>query len=88
MDLFNSIPRRGRFFPCLMSSAALFARGKFFPDRDSIVILVEKAFLPCWRYALDRIMENYTPGDSWLHAVRETEKQHWSAVDRTAPAEK
>ena len=88
LELFNSIPRKGRFYPCLMSSTALFARGKFFPDRDSVVNLVEKALLPCWHYAIGRIMENYTPGDSWYHAVRKTEKHHWSSTNRTAPTEK
>ena len=80
LELFNKIPRRGRFYPCLLSCSALFCSGRYFPDRESVVNLVEKALLPCWRYAIDRIMENYTPGESWLRAVRKTEKQHWSAA--------
>ena len=41
------------------------------------------------RYPLaDTGMENYTSGDSWLHAVRKTERQYWSVVNRTAPTEK
>ena len=50
--------------------------------------LIENAYLPSWRYAVDNIMENYTSGDSWLHAVRKTERQYWSVVNRTAPTEK
>ena len=88
MSVFNGIPRKGRCYPCLWSCAALFCSGQHFPDRESVVNLIENAYLPCWRYAIDTIMENYTPGESWLHAVRKTEKQHWSVVNRTAPAEK
>lgn len=88
LELFNKITRKGRFYPCLLSCSALFCSGRYFPDRESVVNLVEKALLPCWRYAIDRIMENYTPGESWLHAVRKTERQHWSVVNRTVPAEK
>ena len=80
MGLFNSIPRKRRCYPCLWSCSALFCRGEHFPDRESVVNLIENAYLPCWRYAIGRIMENYTPGESWLRAVRETEKQHWSAA--------
>jgi len=86
MGVFNSIPRKGRFYPCLLSSSGLFCRGRYFPDRESVLKLVEEALLPCWRYAVDRIMENYMPGDSWFHAVRKTEKQHWSSANRIAPA--
>ena len=85
MSLFTSIPRRGRCYPCLWGGSALFCSGEHFPDRESVVNLIENAYLPCWRYAINRIMENYTPGESWLHAVRKTEKQHWSA---TGPKEK
>ena len=88
MSLFTSIPRRGRCYPCLWGGSALFCSGEHFPDRESVVNLIENAYLPCWRYAINRIMENYTPGESWLHAVRKTEKQHWSVENRTAPAEK
>jgi len=88
MRLFNSIPRKGRCYPCLLSSAALFCCGRHFPDRESIMNLIENAYLPCWRYAINRIMENYAPGETWLHAVRKTEKLHWSVENRTAPAEK
>ena len=80
MRLFKSVPRKGRCYPCLWSCSALFCRGRHFPDRESVVNLIENAYLPCWRYAIDRIMENYTPGESWLSAVRKTEKQHWSAA--------
>lgn len=80
MSLFTSIPRRGRCYPCLWGGSALFCSGEHFPDRESVVNLIENAYLPCWRYAINRIMENYTPGESWLHAVRKTEKQHWSAA--------
>ena len=62
--------------------------GQHFPNRESVVNLIENAYLPCWRYAVDKIMENYTSGDSWLHAVRKTERQYWSVVNRTAPTEK
>ena len=78
--LFNSIPRKRRCYPCLWGCSALFCNGEHFPDRESVVNLIENAYLPCWRYAIGRIMENYTPGESWLRAVRETEKQHWSAA--------
>ena len=88
LELFNKIPRRGRCYPCLLSSSALFCSGQHFPDRESVVNLVEKALLPCWRYAIGRIMENYTPGEPWLHAVRKTEKQHWPSGDQSAPAVK
>ena len=88
MRLFYSIPRKGRCYPCLLSSAALFCCGRHFPDRESIMNLIENAYLPCWRYAINRIMENYAPGETWLHAVRKTEKLHWSVENRTAPAEK
>ena len=88
MRLFNSIPRKRRCYPCLLSSAALFCCGRHFPDRESIMNLIENAYLPCWRYAINRIMENYTPGESWLRAIRKTERQHWSVVNRTVPAEK
>ena len=80
MSLFTSIPRRGRCYPCLWGGSALFCSGEHFPDRESVVNLIENAYLPCWRYAINRIMENYTPGEPWLHAVRKTEKQHWSAA--------
>ena len=80
MRLFNSIPRKRRCYPCLLSCSALFCRGEHFPDWESVVNLIENAYLPCWRYAINRIMENYTPGESWLRAVRETERQHWSAA--------
>ena len=82
MGLFNSIPRKRRCYPCLWGCSALFSSGEHFPDRESVVNLVEKALLPCWRYAIDRIMENYTPGEPWLHAVRKTEKQHWPTKDQ------
>ena len=82
LEQFNKIPRRGRCYPCLLSCSALFCSGQHFPDRESVVNLVEKALLPCWRYAIGRIMENYTSGEPWLHAVRKTEKQHWSAIDQ------
>ena len=83
MSLFNGIPRKGRFHPCLLSCSALFCSGRYFPDRESVVNLIENAFLPCWRYAVGRIMENYTAGDSWHHAVRETERQYWPGMTST-----
>ena len=83
MSLFNCIPRKGRFHPCLLSCSALFCSGRYFPDRESVVNLIENAFLPCWRYAVGRIMENYTPGDSWHHAVRKTERQYWPGMTST-----
>ena len=88
MSLFNRIPRKGRCYPCLYGCSALFCSGQHFPNRESVVNLIENAYLPCWRYAVDKIMENYTSGDSWLHAVRKTERQYWSEVNRTAPTEK
>ncbi len=80
MGLFNSIPRKRRCYPCLWGCSAIFCSGEHFPDRESVMNLIENALLPCWRYAIDRIMENYIPGESWLCAVRKTEKQHWSAA--------
>lgn len=80
LELFNKIPRKGRFYPCLLSYSALFCSGRYFPDRESVLNLIEKALLPCWCYAIDRIMENYTPGDSWHHTVRKTEKKEWQRV--------
>ena len=80
LELFNKIPRKGRFYPCLLSYSALFCSGRYFPDRESVLTLIEKALLPCWCYAIDRIMENYTPGDLWHHAVRKTEKKEWQRV--------
>ena len=88
MRLFNSIPRKRRCYPCLLSCSALFCRGEHFPDRESVVNLIENAYLPCWRYAIGRIMENYTPGEPWLHAVRKTERQHWPSGDQSALAVK
>lgn len=88
MVLFNGIPRKGRFTPCLLSGSALFARGKFFPDRDSVVNLIENAFLPCWRYAIGKIMENYSPGASWLQAVRKTEKDLRSSTSQAVSSKK
>ena len=88
MSLFNRIPRKGRCYPCLYGCSALFCSGQHFPNRESVVNLIENAYLPCWRYAVDKIMENHTSGDSWLHAVRKTERQYWSVVNRTAPTEK
>ena len=80
LELFNKIPKKGRFYPCLLSYSALFCSGRYFPDRESVLNLIEKALLPCWHYAIDRIMENYTPGDLWHHAVRKTEKKEWQRV--------
>ncbi len=88
MGLFNGIPRKGRCYPCLWSCSALFCSGEHFPDRESVVNLIENAYLPCWRYAIGRIMENYTSGESWLHAVQKTEKHYWSSADRSASEEK
>ena len=79
IELFNKIPRRGRFYPCLLNCSALFCRGRYFPDRESVVRLIEKALLPCWQYAADRIMENRAPGESWYDAVRKMEWKHWRA---------
>ena len=79
IELFNKIPRRGRFYPCLLNCSALFCRGRYFPDRESAVNLVEKALLPCWQYAADRIMENHAPGESWYDAVRKMEWKRWGA---------
>ena len=89
--LFNSLAEHAGLEEkdmCLYGCSALFCRGQHFPNRESVVNLIENAYLPCWRYAVDKIMENYTSGDSWLHAVRKTERQYWSVVNRTAPTEK
>jgi len=74
-EIFNGITRKGRFHPRVSGCSALYSCGEFFPDRESIVNLIENAYLPCWCFAIRRIMVNRHPGTSWLKAVQETEKQ-------------
>ena len=77
IEAFKKIPRKRHCYPCLWSCSPLFSSGWYFPDRESVMQLIENEYVPCWKYAVGRIMENYSPGDSWLQAVRKTEREVW-----------
>ena len=77
-EVFYSTPQTRRRKAELMCFSALSLYGSHFPDRESVVRIIERALLPCWRCAAEKIMENRAPDKSWYDAVRKTEKMQWS----------
>ena len=70
---FLGIPSRGKVVPKAMMLKPVYCSGSHFPDRESIIQLIECVFLPCWRYAADKILEFREPGESWYTATRKAE---------------
>ena len=87
-EVFYTTPQTRRRDAELLCFSAIGAHGSYFPDRESVVRLIEKAYLPCWQYAADRIMENRAPGESWYDAVRKTEWKHWGYKHESSSGEK
>lgn len=70
---FLAIPSRGKVVPKAMMLKPVYCSGSHFPDWESIIQLIECVFLPCWRYAADRILEFRGPRESWYTATRKAE---------------
>ena len=71
---FDDICRRARPSMTVSPGHAFFAFGDHFPDRSSVVSMVEAVFLPCWMHAVNRVLAFRSPGDSWDDARRKAEK--------------
>lgn len=77
----NATPRRGRAFPTISLRMPFFCDGEHFPDRASIMKLVDEVFLPSWRYAVERVMAYRPRGGTWMDAVNEVERKHIYGLD-------
>ena len=46
IEAFKKIPRKRHCYPCLWSCSPLFSSGWHFPDRESVMQLIENEYLP------------------------------------------